>query len=99
MNSQAFYGALGYTIKGVGSGAWKGDIQPVVRVGYYDPDADDAATPSATNIARIDYEAGINYYLRGHEVKFQLFYDRQQYDDSDLRRAQDEVILATQVWY
>jgi len=82
-------------------GPLKGDIQPIARFGYDDPDADNNLAPTAVGQAdeRMDFEVGINYYLRGHETKFQLAYDRQQFDDSDVKPAVDEVILAMQVWY
>ncbi len=94
------YAALAYKLRGVGSGAWKGDFQPVVRVGFFDPDVDNdvtAATPAENG--RVDYEVGANYYLRNHEAKLQLSYDRQQFSDTDLRPANNEVILAAQVSY
>jgi hypothetical protein len=106
VNTQGFYAALAYTLKGLGSGNWKGDLQPVVRVGYYDPNIDADVDPSMVaassfggNDERTDFEVGLNYYLRGHEMKFQLSYDRQQFDQSDIKPANNEVILATQVWY
>jgi hypothetical protein len=106
VNTQGFYAALAYTLKGVGSGSWKGDFQPVVRVGYYDPNIDANVDPSMVaasnfggNDERTDIEVGLNYYLRGHEMKLQLSYDRQQFDQSDIKPANNEVIFATQVWY
>jgi hypothetical protein len=98
--SQGAYAALAYKIKGVGAGNWKGDFQPVVRVGFFDPDADNdvtAMTPAAN--ARMDYEIGANYYLRNHEAKLQVSYDRQQFEDSDIKTAGNELILAVQLWY
>jgi hypothetical protein len=66
------------------AGRWKGDIQPVVRVGYYDPNTDADVDPSKVaassfggNDERTDIEVGLNYYLRGHEMKLQVSYDRQ----------------------
>ena len=106
VDSQGFYVALAYLFKGVGAGAWKGDLQPVVRVGYFDPNTDADVDPSMVpasnfggNDERTDIEFGLNYYLRGHEMKLQLSYDRQQFDQSDIKPANNEVILATQVWY
>jgi hypothetical protein len=106
VNAQGFYVALAYLFKGVGAGKWKGDIQPVLRVSYYDPNADtnlDPAMVPASNFGgndeRTDIEVGLNYYVRGHEVKFQLAYDRQQFDDSSVKPAANEVILATQLWF
>jgi hypothetical protein len=110
LNSQGGYVALAYKFKGLGSGNWKGDIQPVVRVGYFDPNADVNVDPTATGAnvnpvfpgttdERFDYEFGLNYYLRGHEMKFQASYDRQQFDNSTAKPATNEVIVATQVWF
>jgi hypothetical protein len=108
LKSRGAYGALAYMIKGAIAGR---DLQPVVRVGYFDPNADvnldpapAAGTPAQPNFnnnndERFDYEVGLNYYLRGHEAKFQLAYDRQQFDDSDKKQPIDEVILAGQVWF
>jgi len=110
LNSQGGYVALAYKLKGLGSGNWKGDLQPVVRVGYFDPNADVNVDPTATGAdvkpvfpgttdERFDYEFGLNYYLRGHEMKFQASYDRQQFDNSTAKPANNEVIVATQVWF
>ena len=104
------YAALAYKLKGLGSGNWKGDLQPVVRVGYFDPNADVNVDPAATgadvkpfftgvNDERFDYEFGLNYYLRGNEMKIQAAYDRQQFDNSASKPAVNEVIVATQVWF
>jgi hypothetical protein len=95
---QGAYGALAYTIKDLGTGNWKGNLQPVVRVGFYDPDVDNEV--DAMNLAensRVDYEVGLNYYLRNNEVKIQASYDRQQFEDTDLKAAINEVILSTQL--
>jgi hypothetical protein len=110
LNSQGGYVALAYKLKGLGSGNWKGDLQPVVRVGYFDPNTDANVVPGATGAdvvpffpgvtdERFDYEFGLNYYLRGHEMKFQASYDRQQFDNSAVKPAVNEVIVATQVWF
>jgi hypothetical protein len=106
INAQGFYVALAYLMKGVGAGKWKGDLQPVLRVGYYDPNADADVDPSMVpasnfggNDERTDIEVGLNYYVRGHEVKFQIAYDRQQFDQSGVKPAANEVILATQLWF
>lgn len=108
LNSQGGYAALAYKLKGLGSGNWKGDLQPVIRVGFFDPNADTDVIPGTTPAGeifpgttdeRIDYEAGLNYYLRGHEMKFQVSYDRQQLDDTKAKAPNNEVIVATQVWF
>lgn len=98
-NSRGAYAALAYMLKGVVGG--KGDLQPVVRFGYYDPDIDQNITPANLGAVdeRMDYEVGLNYYVRGHEMKFQVAYDRQQFDDSAVKPAINEVIVETQVWF
>jgi hypothetical protein len=53
----------------------------------------------AVNDERFDYEVGLNYYLRGNEMKIQISYDRQQYDNSSAKSANNEVIVATQLSY
>src|SRR5262245_60303089 len=106
IDSQGFYVALAYLMKGIGDGKWKGDLQPVLRVGYYDPNTDTNVDPSMVaasnfggNDERTDIEVGLNYYLRGHEMKFQASYDRQQFDQSSIKPANNEVIVSTQVWF
>jgi hypothetical protein len=108
LKSRGGYAAVAYLLKDAVAGH---DLQPVVRVGYFDPNADinldpvpAAGTPAQASFAgindeRMDYEVGLNYYLRGHEAKFQLAYDRQQFDDSAKKQPIDEVILAGQVWF
>jgi hypothetical protein len=110
LKSRGGYAAVAYMLKGLIAGH---DLQPVVRVGYFDPNADVNLDPTAgapaqpffganantNNDERMDFEVGLNYYLRGHEAKFQLAYDRQQYDNSSVKPAVDEVILAGQVWF
>lgn len=59
------YGVVGYTFAAV--------IQPLVRVGFLDPDVNNGNT-TATNSEVNHYELGFNYYLRKDEVKFQLSY-------------------------
>jgi len=103
--SQGGYGALGYTIKDVGSGDWKGNLQPVVRVGFWDNDTDNPANDAmaTAELERLDFEVGLNYYLRSHEAKLQLSYDRQQFTNPDVAAgalpphpAVNEIILACQ---
>jgi Phosphate-selective porin O and P len=103
VDSQGFYVALAYLMKDVGSGNWKGNLQPVLRFGFFDPnvdaDVDPTMVPASSfggNDERMDYEVGLNYYLRNHEVKLQASYDRQQFDQ---KTANNEVILAGQIWF
>jgi hypothetical protein len=55
------------------------------------------ATNFGGNDERFDYEVGVNYYLRNHEMKLQASYDRQQFDNSDAKPPVNEVIVAAQV--
>jgi hypothetical protein len=95
VTAQGFYALVGYTIK---DKRLCGDLQPVLRVGYGDPDISKNLDPTMT--AGSDelwhYDAGVNYYLKGHEMKLQGVFSRQQFDDKD---AVNEVIVAAQVWY
>jgi hypothetical protein len=106
VNSQGAYVAVAYKLKDLGSGNWKGDLQPVLRWGFYDPDADNNVDPTKVaasnfggNDERMDYEVGLNYYLRNHEMKLQASYDRQQFDQSDVKKPINEVIFEAQVWF
>jgi len=104
VEGQGFYGALAYRIGELGSGNWKGVLQPVVRVGYYDPniavDLDPtmvAAGNFGGNDERMDFEVGLNYYLRAYELKLQVGFDRQQFDNRDAKAPINELIAAAQV--
>jgi hypothetical protein len=104
IDGQGFYALVGYKFPEMGSGHWKGVLQPIVRVGMYDPNVDVNLDPTmvpATNFGgndeRFDYEVGVNYYLRNHEMKLQASYDRQQFDNSDAKAPVNEVIVAAQV--
>jgi Phosphate-selective porin O and P len=106
VSSQGAYVALAYMLKDLGSGNWKGNLQPVLRFGFYDPDTDSDVNPrkvAASNFGgndeRIDYEVGLNYYLRNHEMKLQASYDRQEFDQSKAKVPINEVIFETQVWF
>jgi hypothetical protein len=103
INSQGFYVAFAYMLKDIGSGRWKGNVQPVLRFGFFDPNTDADVDPTmggvggfGSNDERMDYEVGFNYYLRNHELKFQVSYDRQQFDQ---RNANNQLIVATQLWF
>jgi hypothetical protein len=103
IDGQGFYAALAYKLPEMGSGNWKGVLQPVVRFGMWDPDTSvnvAPAKPTSTlggNDERMDYEIGLNYYLRAWEMRFQASYDRQVFDNSDAKPAINEVIVATQI--
>jgi len=96
VTAQGFYAALGYTIKNKDLG---GDLQPVVRVGYVDPnvDADVDPTTSKGNDERWHYDVGLNYYLKAHEMKLQASYQRIQFDTNTPNV--NEIIVAAQVNY
>ncbi|HEY0477547.1 MAG TPA: porin [Kofleriaceae bacterium] len=104
VDGQGFYAAVGYRFPEMGSGNWRGVLQPVVRFGMFDPDTNIDLDPSKVaagnfggNDERTDYEVGLNYYLRSHEMKLQASYDRQQFDNSDLKAPVNEVIVAAQI--
>jgi Phosphate-selective porin O and P len=67
VRSHGAYGVLGYTIDKT--------FQPVVRVGYFDPDmthSDEKESDWAKLDEQKEYSFGLNYYLLAHEAKFQL---------------------------
>ncbi len=89
INSQGFYLAGGYKLD-MASGV----LQPDLRVGYFDPNAD--ANAPATNDEVLEFGAGANYYLKGQQARMSFSYTRFQYDEAD---PVDEVILGAQVSY
>lgn len=89
INSQGFYVAGGYKLDMA-----KGVLQPDLRVGYFDPNADGDAP--ATNDEVLEIGAGANYYLKGQQARMSFSYTRFQYDQAD---PVDEVILGAQVSY
>jgi len=106
VNGRGFYGAVAYRLGEFGAGNWKGVLQPAVRVGYYDPNIDVDLDPSMVagsnfggNDERMDYEVGLNYYVRAYELKLQVGYDRQQFDNSSTKMPINEVIMAAQVTF
>ena len=94
VNGQGFYVAAGYTLKKTPL-PLHGDLQPVVRVGYLDQDADHDAPAGATD-ELVHYDVGVNYYLRANEMKLQAVYEHQHFDD---KPANNQVIVAAQVNY
>jgi hypothetical protein len=54
------YGAIGYT--------FLDRVQPIVRIGFVDPDVE------VSSDYEIGYEAGVNYFIQKHEAKLQLAY-------------------------
>ena len=94
VTGHGFYVAAGYTIKKTPL-PLHGDLQPVVRAGYLDQDtSQDIAMTGADEL--VHYDVGLNYYLRGHEMKLQALYQRQQFDD---KPANNQVIVSAQVSY
>jgi len=85
--AHGFYAAAGYMLTD--------KLQPVVRVGYVDPDLARDLDPVADRIDEAwEFNAGLNYYVHKHEAKVQLAYQRVQFDT---RAPLNEVILAAQV--
>ena len=77
-NGQGFYAAAGYTFFEM--------LQPILRVGYIDPNTGVDANHMW------EYNIGLNYYIRKHESKLQLNYSH--FPNS---RFENELILAAQV--
>ncbi len=91
---RGFYAAVAYTIK---NPSLHGDLQPVVRFGYVDNDTTKDLDPVADKDDELwHYELGANYYLKGHEMKLQGSFQRQQFQT---KVPVNELILAAQVWY
>jgi phosphate-selective porin len=90
-NSHGFYAAFAWTFSDM--------LQPCIRIGYLDPDFTRNVDPNAAGATKgkdefWHYDAGLNYYLRKNEVKFQLAYGRTQYETL---AAINDVTLAAQV--
>jgi hypothetical protein len=83
---QGAYGVLGYT--------FFEKLQPVVRIGFLDPDLDESDNHT------VSYELGVNYYIQQNEMKLQLSYslfdNSQNYQDSNGENL-SELILNAQV--
>ncbi|CAN5920481.1 hypothetical protein BH11MYX3_BH11MYX3_18100 [soil metagenome] len=95
VTAHGFYAAFGYTIK---DKSLCGDLQPVVRVGYVDPDVDSNLDPAmGGDDERFHYDVGVNYYLKANEMKLQASYQRVQFDSKTPNV--NEVIVAAQVNY
>jgi phosphate-selective porin len=95
VSAQGYYAAVGYTITDKQLG---GSLQPVVRIGFLDPDTSKNLAPMmpSDKDELYHYDVGLNYYLQGHEMKLQASYQRQQFED---KAAINEFIAAAQVWY
>ena len=88
VEGHGFYGAVGYRIADM--------LEPVVRVGYLDPDTDRNLGPDGDDDEVWHFDAGINWYLSGHEAKLQLAYGRFEYNDLE---PNNQVIAVAQVSY
>jgi hypothetical protein len=92
LTGQGFYIAGGYYVLD--------NLQPVVRVGYVDPNTKANADPTMTKGLVMDevvtYEVGVNYYISKQEAKLLLNYSRFQYQDA---HPNNEVIAGAQVWF
>ena len=94
VTAHGFYAAFGYTLK---DKALHGELQPVVRVGYVDPDTSKDLDPTMGGSDELwHYDVGANYYLQSHEMKLQASYQRQQFQT---KAAVNEIIIAAQVAY
>ena len=80
------YVALGYT--------FIDRIQPVVRVGFRDPNTDDD-----DNDVLKQYAAGVNYLLRGNEMKLSLVGEYFDPESTSISDGMLEIMLAAQVSY
>jgi hypothetical protein len=92
VTGQGGYIAAGYTVEVEELG---GQLQPIVRVGYLDPNVD-VNVPATGNDEVMHFDVGLNYYLRAHEMKLQGSYQRQQFDEKD---PNNQIIVAAQVSY
>jgi hypothetical protein len=88
---RGFYVLAGYTLSDVDT-TFHGDLQPVFRMGAFDPNTD------VDDNALLHFDLGVNYYLVKHEAKLQLAYQRTQFQDP-MKSANNQVILAAQVNY
>lgn len=95
VGGRGFYAAFGYTLD---VPALTGKLQPIVRVGYVDPNTDSNPMPTSPKDEDefFHFDVGANLYLQAHEMKLQMSYQRQQYDDNP---ANNQLIVAAQVQY
>jgi len=88
VQGHGLYAAAGYLVTD--------KIQPVLRVGYLDPnlavDLDPVVDRGADEA--LELSAGVNYYLQKHEAKLQLAFTRVQYD---VRAPTNQLVLQAQV--
>lgn len=77
VTSHGFYGVLGYTFAKT--------VQPIVRVGYFDPNvkqSDEAEADWAKLDEQKEYSLGLTYFWLAHEAKFQLATSVFDYDQA-----------------
>jgi hypothetical protein len=87
VEAQGAYVAAGYMVTD--------KLQPVVRVGFLDPDVHKDLDPVADKADEAwDVNVGVNYYLQKHEAKLQVAFQRVQYD---VKAPLNELIVAAQV--
>jgi hypothetical protein len=87
VKGQGFYGAVAVRV-------WEG-LQLAGRFSFVDPDTSSAVDKDHTKA----YEGQIAYYLREHEVKFQLAYAH--FDAATVTKdtLKDQLTFASQLWY
>jgi hypothetical protein len=90
VSAHGFYAAVAYTLFDV--------VRPAVRAGYLDPDADRNLDPAVSSgrdeLWHLDL--GATWFILGHNAKLQASYTRTFFGD---KKAQDDAILAVQLWY
>lgn len=85
------YGAVGYK--------FPFNLEVVFRIGYLDPNTKDDIKPTdkvATTDELTQMDIGLNYYLKGNEVKFQLAYTQFAYQTV---KNSNQFIFAAQASY
>ncbi len=91
IKGHGFYLLAGFSIPDVDK-TFHGVLQPVIRVGTFDPNSD------VDDNELLHFDVGLNYYLVKHEMKLQLAYQRTAFKD-DTKAANNELIFGAQVNY
>jgi len=91
VTGRGFYALAGYTLPDLDS-TLHGDLQPVVRIGAFDPNT------GMDDNALLHFDLGVNYYVVKHEMKVQAAYQRTELQDP-MKSANNQFILAAQVMY
>ncbi|HEV8320515.1 MAG TPA: porin [Myxococcota bacterium] len=87
-DAHGFYAAVAYT--------FFGHLQPVVRLGYFDPDLSADLMP-ASAAAKDEFwhlDVGVNWYIVKQEARLSAVYSRFEFDD---KTPNNELILAGQL--